>query len=246
MSTSHNPGSDWRNAVQGCSQRMTIEIVTETPLLQHGLAELLRKVPNFFVDDGRPPLTMSPVSAGEPSHTTILIIDASDEFPDTLVSPILDERPDSKIVVLTDSDDHLFLWKVLTSGAHACLAKGVQLDELVCVIHAVHRKKDRFVLSAPVGTLRKLRPSTAAPGPLTNREVEIMRLVAAGMSNRRISEQLFITESTVKRHLTNLYAKLDVTSRVQAIQKAFGHDLLEDQAVTDVLDLDGAPLTSSA
>ncbi|WP_346261528.1 response regulator transcription factor [Plantactinospora sp. ZYX-F-223] len=204
-----------------------MEIVTETPLLQHGLTELLRKVPNFFVYDGRPSVTAPPLLAGEASHTTILITDASNDFPDTLVSSILDERPGSKIVVLTDSADHLFLWKVLTSGVHACLAKGVQLDELVCVIHAVHRKEDRFILSAPIGELRKLRPATAAPGPLTNREIEIMRLVAAGMSNRRISEQLFITETTVKRHLTNVYAKLDVTSRVQAIRKAFGRGLLE-------------------
>ncbi|MEU4777345.1 response regulator transcription factor [Micromonospora sp. NPDC023633] len=225
---------------------MTIEIVTGTPLLQHGLAELLRKVPNFSVDDGLPPPTVSPVSAGQPSHTTILVIDAGDEFPDTLVSPILDERPDSKIVVLTDSDDPLFLWKVLTSGAHACLAKGVQLDELVCVIHAVHRKEDRFILSAPVGALRELRPSTAAPGPLTSREVEIMRLVAAGMSNRRISMQLFITEATVKRHLTNVYAKLDVTSRVQAIQKAFGRDLLDEQVAPGALGLAGARIGTGA
>ncbi|WP_176737202.1 response regulator transcription factor [Micromonospora citrea] len=202
-------------------------------------------MPNFFVGDGRPAPTVSPVS-GTPSHTTILVIDASDDCPDTLVAPILDERPDSKIIVLTDSDDHLFLWKVLTSGAHACLAKGLQLDELVCVIHAVHRKEDRFVLSAPVEALRKLRPSTAAPGPLTNREIEIMRLVAAGMSNRRICERLFITEATVKRHLTNVYAKLDVTSRVQAIQKAFRGDLIEERVATDAPDLDGAPLTSTS
>jgi DNA-binding NarL/FixJ family response regulator len=211
--------------------------VTETPLLQHGLAELLRKVPNFFVYDDRPPLTASPVLTGDPWHTTILITDAIDEFPDTMVSPILDERPESRIVVLTDSADHLFLWKVLTSGVHACLSKGVHLDELVSVIHAVHRKEDRFILSAPVGALRKLRPATAEPGPLTNREVEIMRLVAAGMSNRRISQQLFITETTVKRHLTNVYAKLDVTSRVQAIQKAFGRDLADVAEVPGTLDL---------
>ncbi|MEV4813555.1 helix-turn-helix transcriptional regulator [Micromonospora avicenniae] len=213
--------------------------MTETPLLQHGLAELLRKVPNFFVYDDRPPLTASPGLAGDPWHTTILITDASDEFPDTMVSPILDERPESRIVVLTDSADHLFLWKVLTSGVHACLSKGVHLDELVSVLLAVHRKQDRFILSAPVGALRKLRPATAEPGPLTIREVEIMRLVAAGMSNRRISQQLFITETTVKRHLTNVYAKLDVSSRVQAIQKAFGRDLAEVAAAPGAPDPHG-------
>lgn len=242
MSTLHKPGPDTGDVVLGCPQQMTIEIVTETPLLQHGLAELLKKVPNFVVYDGLPSLTASPVAAGELSHTTILVADASDEFPDRLVSPILDERPDSKVVVLTDSDDHVFLWKVLTSGAHACLAMGVHLDELVCAIQSVHRKEDRFILAAPVGTLRRLRPATAAPGPLTNREIEIMRLVAAGMSNRRISMQLFITETTVKRHLTNVYAKLDVTSRVQAIQKAFGRDLVEGEAAVVALELDSEPL----
>ncbi|WP_157429797.1 response regulator transcription factor [Actinomadura oligospora] len=187
-----------------------------TPLLRHGLAELLGKTPGLLVVGGPPP--------GAARHATILIADAGDACPDPLIRLLLDRSPGVRVVVLADADDHLFLWKVLESGAHACLAKDVRLDELVSVIRAVHREGDRFVLSAPVGTLRKLRPVTD-PGALTEREAEILRLVAAGMNNRHIAERLFVAEATVKRHLTNAYTKLGVTSRVQAVQKMRGSGL---------------------
>ncbi len=205
---------------------IVIEIVSTTPLLRHGLAELLRKVPGFQVHDADAP---SPeLGAGTRPCTTILITDDDEDSPDALVEPILSASPRSKVIVLTDSGDHLFLGKVLTSGAHACLAKRVQLDELVSTIMTVHREDGRFVLSAPVEAVRRLRPGPAGPGALTNRETEILRLVAAGMRNRHISRRLFITEATVKRHLTNIYGKLEVTSRAEAVRKVVESDLLRD------------------
>lgn len=194
------------------------------PLLRHGLAELLGKVPSFLVDGGGPP-------GAAPDgrwRTTILIIDAVERAPDTLVGAVLDAAPKSKVIVLTDSADHRFLGRVLASGAHACLAKQAQLDELVWAIHAVHRGDDVFVLSAPVEAVRRLRPAAQEAGALTNREIEILRLVATGLSNRHISRRLFITEATVKRHLTNAYTKLDVSSRAQAVRKAQEFDLVRE------------------
>lgn len=68
--------------------------------------------------------------------------------------------------------------------------------------------------------------SAALPGPLTGREVEVLRLVAAGKSNRAVAVELFLSEKTVARHLSNIFAKLEVTSRVAASRYAYEHGLM--------------------
>ncbi|HEU0113662.1 MAG TPA: helix-turn-helix transcriptional regulator, partial [Thermomicrobiales bacterium] len=68
-------------------------------------------------------------------------------------------------------------------------------------------------------------PAAAAPAGLTPREIDVLRLLAAGQSNREIGERLFISPATVARHLANLYAKLDVRSRAQAVAYAHRQDL---------------------
>lgn len=65
---------------------------------------------------------------------------------------------------------------------------------------------------------------------LSPRELEVMTLAARGMSNTQIASQLYISEGTVKRHLTNIYAKLSVTSRVDAVNKVFAEGLITDRS----------------
>jgi DNA-binding NarL/FixJ family response regulator len=70
------------------------------------------------------------------------------------------------------------------------------------------------------------RAPTATPGGLSLRETQVLRLVAAGKSNRAIAEELFLSEKTVHRHLSNIFAKLDVGSRAAATAYAFQHNLV--------------------
>ena len=71
-----------------------------------------------------------------------------------------------------------------------------------------------------------VRPVAMAPGGLSLREMQVLRLVAAGRTNRGIAEELFVSEKTVHRHLSNIFTKLDVGSRSAATAYAFQHDLV--------------------
>jgi DNA-binding NarL/FixJ family response regulator len=74
--------------------------------------------------------------------------------------------------------------------------------------------------------VRRLSSHGSPAGPLSGREVEVLRLVATGMTNRAIASELFLSEKTVARHLSNIFAKLDVTSRAAATAYAFQQGLV--------------------
>jgi DNA-binding NarL/FixJ family response regulator len=203
-------------------------MVNGKPLLQRGLAELLTRQSEFdLVESASLTAESAGLLGGRRPDITILISENEDEDPDVLVNAILKRSPDEKIAVLTDSDDFPLICRIVTSGAHACLVKSVRLDELASVIHVIHRDDDRFILSAPRAALKRLRPVGRTSGLRTNRETEILRLAATGMSNRIISDHPFISEATVKRHLANAYTKLEVTSRANAVRKASELNLLQ-------------------
>ncbi len=77
---------------------------------------------------------------------------------------------------------------------------------------------------APTPPRRRSRPDA---GPLTARETEVMQIVAAGMTNREIAAELFISEKTVARHLSNIFTKLDLTSRAAATAYAYQHGIVQ-------------------
>ncbi|HEU5483388.1 MAG TPA: response regulator transcription factor, partial [Microlunatus sp.] len=74
--------------------------------------------------------------------------------------------------------------------------------------------------------VRRLSTRATPTGPLTGREIEVLRLVATGMTNRAIAAELFLSEKTVARHLSNLFVKLNVGSRAAATAYAYQHDLV--------------------
>ena len=78
------------------------------------------------------------------------------------------------------------------------------------------------------GTTQRPEPArrTGGQGPLTGRELELLRLVAAGKSNREVAVELFLSEKTVARHLSNIFLKLEVSSRVSASRYAYEHGLM--------------------
>ncbi len=121
---------------------------------------------------------------------------------------------DLRIVVLATSGDLEVIERLLEAGATSVVSKAVYPSDLGAVIRQAAR-----------GAIfhRPSRPVVAAPGlpplsdlPLTPRELEILQLVAEGVGNRGIAEKLWVTEQTVKFHLSNIYRKLRVTNRTQA------------------------------
>jgi two-component system NarL family response regulator len=118
----------------------------------------------------------------------------------------------ASIIVLTTFDHDEDVYAGLRAGAKAYLLKDVQPEELFRCIRAVHRG-EAYVQSKIAAKLA----SRVQEQTLTDREVQILGLLAEGKSNKAIAQALFISESTVKSHLKSLFAKLDATSRAEAI-----------------------------
>jgi DNA-binding NarL/FixJ family response regulator len=123
-----------------------------------------------------------------------------------------------RIAILTMHDDARLVSKILSLGAQAYISKGSSREQLLTGIRAVRGQPDRAVISVPRETVREL--GEPRQNPLSVRECEVLGLVSNGFSNAQIATRLYITEGTVKRHLTNIYIKLDVRSRMNAVNKA--------------------------
>jgi len=131
--------------------------------------------------------------------------------------------PDIAIIILTAYDDDEYVLGLLDAGAAGYLLKSARGRDLAGAIRAI--KSGESVLHPKI-IAKLLKRAIMAPveehkasGLLSERESEILRLVALGMSNREIAEKLFLSQRTIKAHLTNIFNKLNVASRSEAIVK---------------------------
>jgi DNA-binding NarL/FixJ family response regulator len=130
------------------------------------------------------------------------------------------EFPDMAVVMLTTYDNPTFMARAIAGGASGYLLKGVDRSELLASLRQVMRGE---MLISSRDLLRSIRASGRdAPAmadlatPLSEREAEVVRLLADGLSNREIAAMLFVAESTVKTHVEHIVAKLGVSDRIQA------------------------------
>jgi DNA-binding NarL/FixJ family response regulator len=132
------------------------------------------------------------------------------------------EDPGSGIIVLTTYDHDEDIYAGLRAGAKAYLLKDAQPEELFRCIRAVHAGEAYLQPKLAVKLAQR-----AQEEHLTEREEQILKLLAEGLSNRAIGQALHISESTVKSHLKNLFSKLDATSRAEAIALAARRGLVK-------------------
>ncbi|MFJ1655491.1 response regulator [Streptomyces sp. NPDC088337] len=132
----------------------------------------------------------------------------------------------SKVLVLTTYDTDSDTLPAIEAGATGYLLKDAPRDELFTAVRAA--AEGRTVLSPAVASRLVSAVRAPAPGkePLSAREREVLALVARGTSNREIARELFISEATVKTHLTHLYAKLGVKDRAAAVAVAYDRGIL--------------------
>jgi DNA-binding NarL/FixJ family response regulator len=141
---------------------------------------------------------------------------------------IVERGSGARVIVLTTYDLDEYVYDAIRSGASAFLLKDVQPTQLVEAIRIVaagdallapsvtRRLLDKFARSLP-----DRQPAPASLSTLTEREVEVLRLLASGLSNAELSERLFVSEATVKTHVSSLLRKLEVRDRVQAVILAY-------------------------
>jgi DNA-binding NarL/FixJ family response regulator len=135
---------------------------------------------------------------------------------------IVENYPVVKIIILTGSEGESHVTTALKIGARAYVLKGVAARELVNILHAVQSGESYVTPSLAANLLSEMTTSSRNESPestfgkLTEREHEILALIAAGISNKEIGLQLHLTEKTVKHYVTNIMQKLQVHNRVQA------------------------------
>jgi DNA-binding NarL/FixJ family response regulator len=142
--------------------------------------------------------------------------------------------PSAKIIMLTMSDEEADLYDAIKNGASGYLLKDASIDE---VAHAIRLVADGQSLISPSMAAKLLeefksisrvsgKPDVIAPR-LTDRELEVLNLVARGLNNREIARDLFISENTVKNHVRNILEKLQLHSRMEAVMYAVREKLLD-------------------
>ena len=140
------------------------------------------------------------------------------------------QHPEIKVLVLTTYDDDEWLFDAIRAGASGYLLKDTPREKVLEAIRGtVHGQA--FVDPAVAGKLlqqtasQQAKPATQITENLTSREEEVLRLMARGLSNNEIAAQLYLSEGTVRNHVSAIFAKLDVSDRTQAAIIAIRHGL---------------------
>lgn len=127
--------------------------------------------------------------------------------------------PEIRIIILTIHDDEEYIFEVLKAGAEGYLQKDVSAEELRSALQMVFNGETLFpasVINRVMGRDRR-KPEETIENILTDREIEVLEMMARGNNNRTIGEKLFISEKTVKNHVSSILKKLEVNDRTQAV-----------------------------
>ncbi len=209
------------------TDKIHIVIVDDHPLFRQGVAQTLSGAPDIEI-----------LAEGGSADEAVRL--ASDLLPDVLLldieipgggltaaQAVAMRSPVTKIIMLTVSEDEDNLLAALRTGARAYVLKGVSGRDLLTIVRGVAAGEVYItpILAASLliemtGTGHRGKPAASALDELTEREHQILGLVADGLSNKEIAAQLFLSEKTVKHHMTNILQKLQVRNRVEAAMLA--------------------------
>jgi DNA-binding NarL/FixJ family response regulator len=193
-----------------------ILIVDDHNIVRQGLAALLKTVPGLTVaaeaSDGQQAVELF---RKHKPDVTLMDLRLPKMNGVDAIAKIRDGSPGARIIVLTTFDGDEDIYRALQAGAKGYLLKGMDLAELTEAIRTVHAGRTRI----PPRVAEKLAERMSGAS-LTARELEVLRLIVAGKSNKDIGTALFISEATVKTHVNSLLSKLGVEDRTQAATTA--------------------------
>jgi DNA-binding NarL/FixJ family response regulator len=198
------------------SEPIQILVVDDHNIVRQGLVALLNTVPDMKVvaesSDGQ-----DAIEAYRRHKPDVTLMDL--RLPKLggadAIARIRAEFPSARIIVLTTFDGDEDIFRALQAGAKGYLLKGMDIDALTEAIRSVYAGKSRI----PAFVAEKLAERMGGPA-LTTREIEVLKRIVAGRSNKEIAGDLFISEATVKTHINSILGKLGVTDRTQAATTA--------------------------
>jgi two-component system NarL family response regulator len=198
-----------------------VMIADDHPVVRTGLALMLRYEPDMEVvaeaSNGREVVEMFRLHRPD---VTLMDLRMPEMDGIEAIAAIRSEFPAARIILLTTYDGDEGIFRGLRAGAQAYLLKDAPCEEILEVLRAVHAGQKRITLE--VGAKLAER---AGFSELTERELEVLRLMAQGKSNQEIGAALFITEGTVKFHVNHILNKLGVSDRTQAVITALKRGL---------------------
>ncbi|HXF56173.1 MAG TPA: response regulator transcription factor [Actinomycetota bacterium] len=216
--------------------RLRVLIVDDHALFRRGLQMVLKQEPDIEV-------------VGEAGDGNEAVQKAQELMPDVILMDVRMPRrsgieatkqikellPHVKILMLTISDEEADLFDAIKAGAAGYLLKEISIEEVAEAVRSVWGGQSRISPSMAAKLLtefaamsrRAEERQTVPPPRLTEREMEVLRLVAQGLNNRDIARELFISENTVKNHIRNILEKLHLHSRMEAVVYAVREKLLE-------------------
>jgi two-component system, NarL family, response regulator LiaR len=213
-------------------------IVDDHTMVRKGLKILLEQFPGIKV-------------VGEAANGLQAIEYVSRLVPDVvlmdLVMPVMDGieaiqriiaiHPDQRIIVLTASSDGETFVQAIKAGAQGYFVKDLDPEELVRAIQSVYQGRPEFDSRFVREVIRRARiedPSSQLPGRLSEKELVILRLLSHGMTDQEIAHQLFVSEITVRTHISRIVRKLGFQNRVQAVLYSLRSGLVPESEVARV------------
>ena len=216
--------------------RIKVVLADDHAIVREGTRELIQREPDLEVigeaSDGA-----EAVALAEKLAPDVVIMDISMPGVNGIEATRLIKkvRPTTAVLILTAYDSEQYIMAILEAGAAGYLLKSVRGQELIEAIRSVFAGESvlqpattRRVIDQLIS--RTMHEEQSTGNPLTERETEVLKLAARGVSNKDIAEQLYLSTRTVQTHLSNIFKKLAVASRTEAILYGFrrGWFILED------------------
>jgi len=218
------------------ADRIRIFIADDHAVVRKGLQAIIRTEKDMEVV-GIASNGLEAVARVEQLNPDVILMDL--EMPrksgQEAIAEIQEANPDARILVLTSFGDDEHVFSAIKAGAQGFLLKDSSPFDLIRAIRDIHEGKSSLHPDIALKLVQELKqPSDLPPteDPLTEREVEVIQLVAQGLSNQEIAEQLVVTERTVRSHVSSILAKLHLANRTQAALYALREGLasLDDSA----------------
>ena len=212
------------------SSTIRVLIADDHPIVRAGIKTMIEKEPDLCV--------VGEIAKGDQVQALtrqwqpdVLVLDINMPGLDPVAATraMKKHRPDLNILVLTAYDDDAYVTGLLSAGATGYLLKEEALDTLVTAIRAVARGES-WLSQRVAGRLARKAIALARAAtdePLTPRERQVLRLLALGLNNDEIAAKLFITKRTVQNHVSNIYGKLNLDSRAEAVLYAIRHEVVD-------------------
>ncbi|MFG2982108.1 response regulator [Streptomyces sp. NPDC048258] len=220
------------------AEPVRVLVVDDQELVREGIASLLAIQPGITVV-GAVPDGLQAVEAAVADRPDVVLMDVRMPVMDgvTAVGVLAGRAPDCRVIMLTTFDDDAYVVQALAAGAVGYLLKNLPSAELAAAVRLAHagvaQLDPAVARRLAAGHVRPVSPEPAphvpeGPGPevLTARETDVLRLIATGSTNREIAGRLFLSEGTVKNHISRMLSRLGLRDRTHAAIYARDHGLL--------------------